>query len=160
MTVRADLPRPPVARHGGDHGWSVLARGLLDPTARRLGRGLATADIENRRHSLDGHREKVDRPTRYLRPVAATLVRPRVGKSQFLVGARPGETFSSPDRVIIGASSDRAARVLRDIMERVALSAPAIVLTPYESELAKLIRTSCSRRRSPWPVNSPSLCTA
>lgn len=57
---------------------------------------------------------------------------------EFLVASRPEETFSNPDRVIIGATTEQAAGALRDIMEQVAPASPAIVLKPRESELAKL----------------------
>jgi UDPglucose 6-dehydrogenase len=57
---------------------------------------------------------------------------------EFLVEARPLETFARPDRIIIGARSDAAASVLRDLLERVAPEAPVIVLRPIEAEFAKL----------------------
>jgi UDPglucose 6-dehydrogenase len=57
---------------------------------------------------------------------------------EFLVAARALETFTNPDRVVIGAASDAAAGVLRDLMRRVAPSAPALVVRPIEAELIKL----------------------
>jgi UDPglucose 6-dehydrogenase len=60
------------------------------------------------------------------------------GLPEFLVEARPLETFTHPDRVIIGARSNEAATVLRDLLAEVAPEAPAIVVRPIEAELTKL----------------------
>jgi UDPglucose 6-dehydrogenase len=60
------------------------------------------------------------------------------GLPEFLIEARPLETFTDPDRVIIGARSDEAATVLRDLLAQVAPEAPAIIVRPIEAELTKL----------------------
>jgi UDPglucose 6-dehydrogenase len=57
---------------------------------------------------------------------------------EFLVAARPMETFTRPDRVLIGARSGEAAATLVDLMARVAPMAPVVVVGPTEAELAKL----------------------
>jgi UDPglucose 6-dehydrogenase len=57
---------------------------------------------------------------------------------EFLVGARAMETFTRPDRVLIGARSGEAAATLADLMARVAPTAPVVVVGPSEAELAKL----------------------
>lgn len=48
MATRMDVPPPPVSQNGGGPGWSVLARRLLPPTARRLCLSLVEAHIEHR----------------------------------------------------------------------------------------------------------------
>jgi nucleotide sugar dehydrogenase len=71
--------------------------------------------------------------------LAASL--PRIefaGLPEFLVATRPDETFTSPDRVVVGARSSDVARILEELMGRVAPEAPAIVVSPVEAELAKL----------------------
>jgi UDPglucose 6-dehydrogenase len=57
---------------------------------------------------------------------------------EFLVQARPLETFSRPDRVVIGSRSGESAAVLADLMSRVAPGAPIVILLPTEAELVKL----------------------
>ena len=57
---------------------------------------------------------------------------------EFLVAARPVETFTRPDRVVIGVDSPEAAATLSDLMSVVAPSAPILVLRPIEAELVKL----------------------
>jgi UDPglucose 6-dehydrogenase len=57
---------------------------------------------------------------------------------EFLVEARPLETFTHPDRIIIGARTERAAAVLRELLERVSPEAPVIILRPIQAEFAKL----------------------
>ena len=57
---------------------------------------------------------------------------------EFLVQARPLETFSQPDRIVIGSRSGDSAAVLADLMSRVAPGAPIVVLLPAEAELVKL----------------------
>ena len=73
--------------------------------------------------------------------VALALDFPRfefVSVPEFLVAARPLESLTRPDRVLIGAGSDTAARVVADMMRRVAPGAPILRLSPTEAELAKL----------------------
>lgn len=57
---------------------------------------------------------------------------------EFLVAARPVESLTKPDRILIGAGSDTAARIVADVMRRVAPGAPILLLSPSEAELAKL----------------------
>lgn len=57
---------------------------------------------------------------------------------EFLVAARPEETFRRPDRVVIGTRSARAASMLTDLMARVAPGAPIVVVAPTEAELIKI----------------------
>jgi UDPglucose 6-dehydrogenase len=57
---------------------------------------------------------------------------------EFLVATQPVETFTRPDRIVIGARSGEAATILADLMTRVAPAAPVIVVTPTEAELVKL----------------------
>jgi UDPglucose 6-dehydrogenase len=57
---------------------------------------------------------------------------------EFLVQARPMETFTRPDRVVIGSRSGDSASLLADLMSRVAPGAPIVVLLPTEAELVKL----------------------
>jgi UDPglucose 6-dehydrogenase len=57
---------------------------------------------------------------------------------EFLVAARPAQTFVRPDRVIIGAHTPATATTLTKLMALVAPSAPILVLSPVEAELAKL----------------------
>jgi UDPglucose 6-dehydrogenase len=57
---------------------------------------------------------------------------------EFLVAARPDETFTRPDRVVIGVDSPDAAAKLSDLMSIVAPSAPIVVLRSIEAELVKL----------------------
>jgi UDPglucose 6-dehydrogenase len=57
---------------------------------------------------------------------------------EFLVQARPDETFTRPDRVVIGAGSEATAGLLRALMGRVAPTAPILVTDPTEAELIKL----------------------
>ena len=57
---------------------------------------------------------------------------------EFLVAARPMETLTRPDRVVVGARTSEAADAIVDVMRRVAPGAPILVLSPTEAELAKL----------------------
>jgi UDPglucose 6-dehydrogenase len=57
---------------------------------------------------------------------------------EFLVEARPLETFTKPDRIVIGASSDAATHALTGLMRRVAPVAPMLIVRPVEAELVKL----------------------
>jgi UDPglucose 6-dehydrogenase len=57
---------------------------------------------------------------------------------EFLVAARPLETFTHPDRVIVGARSHAAAALLGGLMARAAPEAPVVHLTPTEAEFVKL----------------------
>jgi UDPglucose 6-dehydrogenase len=60
------------------------------------------------------------------------------GLPEFLLADRPDETFTHPDRVVIGARSPEVASTLVGLMGRVAPEAPTIVVRPIEAELAKL----------------------
>lgn len=57
---------------------------------------------------------------------------------EFLVANRPTETLTRPDRIVIGCRSARTARMLADLMGRIAPTAPVIHLRPTEAELVKL----------------------
>lgn len=57
---------------------------------------------------------------------------------EFLVATRPDETFTHPDRVIIGVRSSEVATILGQLIGKVAPEAPVIVVQPIEAELAKL----------------------
>jgi UDPglucose 6-dehydrogenase len=57
---------------------------------------------------------------------------------EFLVADRPAETLTRPDRIVIGCRSARTARILADLMGRIAPTAPVIHLRPTEAELVKL----------------------
>ncbi|MGH2692158.1 MAG: hypothetical protein ACRDHM_06610 [Actinomycetota bacterium] len=57
---------------------------------------------------------------------------------EFLVAARPMETFTQPDRILIGAYSPDVVREIAAVMSRVAPAAPILALSPREAELAKL----------------------
>jgi nucleotide sugar dehydrogenase len=85
---------------------------------------------------------------------------------EFLVAARPFETFTQPDRIIVGARSSEAATMLCDLFARVAPEAPPVVVKPIEAELAKLFSNGllaakvsmanqlsevCDRYQVSWP---------
>ncbi|MGH2597661.1 MAG: hypothetical protein ACRDH7_17130 [Actinomycetota bacterium] len=57
---------------------------------------------------------------------------------EFLVAARPVESLTKPDRILIGARTARVAEAIVDTMRRIAPGAPILVLSPIEAELAKL----------------------
>lgn len=57
---------------------------------------------------------------------------------EFLVATRRTETFTRPDRIVIGARSVDAATTIADQMSRVASGAPVLVVRPIEAELIKL----------------------
>jgi UDPglucose 6-dehydrogenase len=57
---------------------------------------------------------------------------------EFLVEARPIQTLTRPDRVVIGARSPAAAAVLGETMAILAPGAPQLVVRPIEAELIKL----------------------
>lgn len=57
---------------------------------------------------------------------------------EFLVAARAVESFVRPDRVVIGARSERAAAMVRQLMAKAAPGVAAVVLQPREAELVKL----------------------
>lgn len=57
---------------------------------------------------------------------------------EFLVEARPIETFTNPDRIIIGARSGDVATQLRELLGKVAPEAPVLIVRPIEAELTKL----------------------
>jgi UDPglucose 6-dehydrogenase len=56
---------------------------------------------------------------------------------EFLVANRTVETFTRPDRVVIGARGG-SGRMLMDLMSRVAPGAPTVIVAPLEAELIKL----------------------
>jgi UDPglucose 6-dehydrogenase len=58
--------------------------------------------------------------------------------SEFLVATLPMETFTHPDRIVIGARSGEAATIVADLLTRVAPTAPVVVVSPTEAELVKL----------------------
>jgi UDPglucose 6-dehydrogenase len=57
---------------------------------------------------------------------------------EFLVASRPMESFTRPDRIVIGATNGDVARVIEAVMRRVVPTAPVLVLLPLEAEIAKL----------------------
>jgi UDPglucose 6-dehydrogenase len=57
---------------------------------------------------------------------------------EFLVATLPMETFTHPDRIVIGARSGEAATMVADLLTRVAPTAPVVVVSPTEAELVKL----------------------
>jgi UDPglucose 6-dehydrogenase len=57
---------------------------------------------------------------------------------EFLVAARPLETFVQPDRIVIGARDSFVARALSELMLHVVPAASVVVLEPAEAELVKL----------------------
>jgi UDPglucose 6-dehydrogenase len=57
---------------------------------------------------------------------------------EFLVAARPLETLTGPDRILVGAETPVAFEVISDVMTMVAPGAPILWLRPIEAELAKL----------------------
>lgn len=57
---------------------------------------------------------------------------------EFLVATEPVETFSRPDRIVIGTESSDVAQLLGDLLSRVAPAAPIVVVSPAEAELVKL----------------------
>jgi UDPglucose 6-dehydrogenase len=57
---------------------------------------------------------------------------------EFLVATLPMETFTQPDRIVIGARSGEAATMVADLLTRVAPTAPVVVVSPTEAELVKL----------------------
>lgn len=61
-----------------------------------------------------------------------------VSVPEFLVQARPMETFRRPDRIVIGARSGEAAATVADLLSRVCAAAPVLVVSPVEAELIKL----------------------
>jgi UDPglucose 6-dehydrogenase len=57
---------------------------------------------------------------------------------EFLVATQPMESFTHPDRIVIGARSGEAATMVADLLTRVAPTAPVVVVSPTEAELVKL----------------------
>lgn len=57
---------------------------------------------------------------------------------EFLVERRAEETFTRPDRVVIGASTHEAASSLARLMSLVAPTSPVLLMLPLEAELVKL----------------------
>ena len=57
---------------------------------------------------------------------------------EFLVATKPDETFTHPERVVIGTRSSKVADTLGGLMGTVAPEAPVIVVEPIEAELSKL----------------------
>jgi UDPglucose 6-dehydrogenase len=57
---------------------------------------------------------------------------------EFLVAARPLESLTKPDRILIGARTARAAEAIAETMRGIAPGAPVLILSPIEAELAKL----------------------
>lgn len=91
---------------------------------------------------------------------------------EFLVASRPIETFTRPDRVVIGVDSPEAAGNLSDLLRVVAPSAPIMVVRPVEAELSKLSANAllaakvtlanelaevCSRFGVRWPTVKASV---
>jgi UDPglucose 6-dehydrogenase len=57
---------------------------------------------------------------------------------EFLVAARPLETFTHADRIVVGAATEAAGSTLQDLLQRVAPTAPVLRVRPIEAELIKL----------------------
>ncbi|MBA3553012.1 MAG: UDP-glucose/GDP-mannose dehydrogenase family protein [Actinobacteria bacterium] len=57
---------------------------------------------------------------------------------EFLVADRPLETFTRPDRVVVGCRSRAAGARIGELMELVAPCAPIVFCRPAEAELIKL----------------------
>jgi UDPglucose 6-dehydrogenase len=57
---------------------------------------------------------------------------------EFLVAARPLETFMNPDRVVIGAREERVFKLLLGICRFTSCDAPLVLVSPIEAELIKL----------------------
>jgi UDPglucose 6-dehydrogenase len=57
---------------------------------------------------------------------------------EFLVATRTVETFTRPDRVVIGARRSETGKMLTVLMSGVAPGAPTVMVTPLEAELIKL----------------------
>lgn len=85
---------------------------------------------------------------------------------EFLVAARALDSFTRPDRVVVGTTSPEAAAALGEIMARVAPGSPVVHVTPLEAELVKLCSNAllaakvsmanelaeiCERVGVPWP---------
>ena len=85
---------------------------------------------------------------------------------EFLVATRTLETFTRPDRVVIGARSGVTAAALVALMSHIAPSAPPVIMTPLEAELIKLCSNAmlaakvamaneladvCAHFGVPWP---------
>jgi UDPglucose 6-dehydrogenase len=61
-----------------------------------------------------------------------------VSVPEFLVAGQPWESFTRPDRIVIGARSKAAGQAVAALMGRVAPLAPAVILERPEAELVKL----------------------
>lgn len=57
---------------------------------------------------------------------------------EFLIAARPEESFVRADRVVIGAPSSEVAETVARVMRRAVPGAPLLFLRPVEAELVKL----------------------
>src|SRR5206468_3086890 len=105
-------------------------------------------------HNLDGHKLVVQKSTapvgtaRDLRRVIAQHARRRAefdvaSNPEFLREGSAIETFMRPDRVVIGAETARAARILRDIHKPLfLLETPMIVTSLETAELIKYAANS------------------
>jgi UDPglucose 6-dehydrogenase len=85
---------------------------------------------------------------------------------EFLIASKPDETFTHPDRVIIGTRSPEVATLLAELVRKVAPEAPVLVVQPVEAELIKLCSNAllatkvavanqlaevCELYEVPWP---------
>jgi UDPglucose 6-dehydrogenase len=61
-----------------------------------------------------------------------------VSAPEFLVQNRPMDTFTHPDRIVIGSRSEDAAARVTELVRLVAPEAPVVLVKPTEAELAKL----------------------
>lgn len=57
---------------------------------------------------------------------------------EFLVATNRVETFTLPDRIVIGTKEPDVAQSLADVLSRAAPAAPVVMMTPTEAELVKL----------------------
>lgn len=78
---------------------------------------------------------------------------------EFLVAARPIETFTHPDRVIVGARSHSTAALLGELMGRAAPEAPVVHLTPIEAELVKLCANAVLSAKVAMANELSDICT-
>jgi UDPglucose 6-dehydrogenase len=57
---------------------------------------------------------------------------------EFLVAGDPLQTFTAPDRIVVGSSSGEVAALVAELLSRVAPTAPVVVLDSMEAELVKV----------------------
>jgi UDPglucose 6-dehydrogenase len=78
---------------------------------------------------------------------------------EFLVATDRVETFTRPDRIVIGSDDPNVAHTLAYVLSRAAPSAPLVMMTPTEAELVKLCSNAMLAAKVTMANELAEVCT-